>query len=239
MISLLITAFVFGFQDKEVTFVFSRWILNYLKFLILSLIALGTYIGAQTYLSHKYGSKTDYEIWSIWRIGFAKSSHLPMKLFGSLKLNYIYPGIILPLLVSFLSDGKMYFAAVLSSIITINPIYRFGKGEHLTEFEEAKIALSGPLSNILMAFIIKIFEINFLKDLMLVNIFIAISYMLPFPGLDGIKVLFGSRYLYLASILFILISSLLLNFINGTAVLILSLIISLTALIVYFYRKNK
>jgi Zn-dependent protease len=237
---VLITAFVFGFQDNEVTFVFPKWILNYLKFVILSIIALGIYICAQTYMSYKYGSKADYEVWSIGRIGFAKSSHLPMKLFGALKLNHIYLGIILPLLVSFLSDGNMYFVAVLSSIISVNPIYRLGKSfEQLTEFEEAKIALSGPLSNILMAFIIKIFEISFLNDLMLVNIFVAISYMLPFPGLDGIKVLFGSRYLYLVSILFILISSLLLNFINGTSVLIISLIISLTALLVYFYRKNK
>ena len=101
-----------------------------------------------------------------------------------------------------------------------------------------KIALSGPLSNVLMAFIIKIFEIGFLKDLMFVNIFIALSYMFPFPGLDGIKVLFGSRYLYLAGILFILLSSLLLNFISGTIVLIISLIISLTVLGIYFYKKN-
>lgn len=127
----------------------------------------------------------------------------------------------------------------MSSFVAVNHAYRLGRVfTHLTEFEEAKIAVAGPLSNILLAILIKVFEINALKELMFVSSIIAIVYMFPFPGLDGIKVFFGSKLLYIFSIIFILTSAFLLNFINGIIVLVLCFMISLIILIAYYYTKN-
>ena len=109
----------------------------------------------------------------------------------------------------------------------------------LTEFEEAKIAVSGSMATILLAILIKGLELNSLDGLVLVCATTAVSYMLPFPGLDGIKVFFGSKLLYIFSFVFVLLSAFLLNFVNGFIVLILSLIAALTILINYFYRHSK
>ncbi len=234
----LITGFVFGFNDNQQVFVFSNWIFNYLKFVLLSFISLGLYYLVQFHLSRNYGANLDNNIWGIERYGFERTMHLPKRFFG-IEIKKISLGIILPLLVSFLSDGGLYFAAVLSSTIIVNPLYRLGRSfKKLSEFEEAKIAVSGPLINIFFAILIKIFEINQLKEMIFVCSVISISYMFPLPGLDGIKIYFGSKLLYIFSLIFILSSAFLLNFISGVSALIISVIFALICLINYFYNRN-
>ena len=235
----MITGFVFGFDDKQSTFILSGWIFNYLKFVILSFIAWIVYFLTQNHFSKVYGCNIDYKIWSIERFGFAKGAHLPLK-FGKLTIKKIPLGIILPILISFLSDGGLYFTAVISSIVSIVPAYRLGRMfTKLTEIEEAKVAVSGPLSLIGLAVLIKIFDVEPLNELVLVSSMIALSNMFPLPGLDGIKVLFGSRLWYIFSASFVLASAFLLNFVSGFSALILGLLIALFVLFHYFYKKNQ
>ena len=166
--------------------------------------------------------------------------HFPRKIFGLFSIKKFPLGIIIPLLVSFLSDGGLYFVAILSSAVIIDPLYRLGRHyTHLSDFEEAKIAVSGPISNILLAVLIKIFNIAPLKDLTFVCSVIAISYMLPLPGLDGLKVFFGSKLLYIFSVIFILTTAFLLNFVGGFAALFIGLIFGLLAISSYFYKASQ
>lgn len=187
-----------------------------------------------------YGCKLNYKIWGVQRYYFERTAHLPIRVrFFGFTIKQILLGIILPILVAILSDGGLFFVAVISSLIVINPLYRLGRTyTHLSDFEQAKISLSGPMSNILLAILIKTFEIRPLNDMILVCSMIAISYMFPLPGLDGLRVFFGSKLMYIFSIVFILTAAFFLNFVSGISALLLALIFGLTALISYFYKLN-
>lgn len=175
----------------------------------------------------------------IQRFGYHKAAYVHPIKFGPLTIKKIPLGFIAPLLVTLFSSGGLFFVGIISSMYKVNPLYRLGRFfMKLTEFEEAKIAVSGPMANILLAILIKILNLG-LNELIFVCSITAICYMLPFPGLDGAKVFFGSRLLYLFSVVFILLSAFLLNFLNGFLVLILSLLIALIILWHYFYKKNQ
>ncbi len=238
----MLSGFVFGFDDKEAVFEFSNWFFNFLKFAIYSFIALVVYAGAQYFVANKYGTTVNYNFWGVQRFSYTKGAYLRPIKFGpfTIKIKKIPLGILAPLLITFLSSGGLFFTGIISSVFTINPAYRLGRlFTKLTEFEEAKIAVSGAFANILLAILIKGMEINSLDNLVLVCSITAVSYMLPFPGLDGIKVYFGSKLLYIFSFAFILISAFSLNFISGFITLILAFLAALTILISYFYKKNQ
>ncbi|MEK6936515.1 MAG: hypothetical protein AABW58_00420 [Nanoarchaeota archaeon] len=239
IIAALVSGFVFGFDDKQSSFIFTNWFLNFLRLSFFSFIALGVYYLTQNYAADKYGCNLNYNIWRIQRFGYGKSAYVRPIKFGPYVLKTIPLGFIVPLLISFLSSGGLFFTGILSSSFIVNPAYRLGRvWAKLTEFEEAKIAVSGALANILLAILIKGFRLSSLEDLILISSITAISYMLPFPGLDGIKVYFGSKLLWIFSFSFILLSAFFLNFLNGFLVLVLALIAALTILATYFYKKN-
>ncbi len=239
IIAAILSGFVFGFDDKEVRFIFSNWFLNFLKFIFFSAIALGVYAAAQYFVADKYGTRVDYSLWGVQRFGYHKAAYVHPIRFGPLSIKKFPLGIILPLLISFLSSGGLYFVGIIASAFTINPLYRLGRlFMKLTEFEEAKIAVSGPMANILLAIIIKMLNLDILNGLVFVCSITAVCYILPLPGLEGPKILFGSRFLYIFSSAFILISAFLLNFLSGFWVLFLSLLIALVILGHYFYKHS-
>jgi len=166
--------------------------------------------------------------------------YLPKKVFGFFNIKQIPLGVIFPLLVSILSSGGLFFTSVLSSVTSVKPIYRLGRNyTFLSDFEEAKIAVSGPMSNIVLAILIKMFDIAPLNEMIFVCSMIAICYMFPLPGLDGLKVFFGSKLLYIFSVVFILTTAFLLNFVSGMLALVMGLSFGLTAMVNYFFKKNK
>jgi len=64
----------------------------------------------------------------------------------------------------------------------------------------------------------------------------AIYSMIPISQLDGAKIFFGSIFLYIFSIAFIIFSIALLNIIGLIGSLILSSIIAIMLLITYMYK---
>lgn len=144
----------------------------------------------------------------------------------------------MPILITLFSNGQLFFVAVLTSIITINPAYRIGKKfTKLTEYEAAKIAIVGPLACIVFAIILSFFG-NTFNDLIFVNIILSISYMIPLPGLNGCKVLFGSKHLFVLGFVFILVSAFLLKFLNPITTVLLASLVAIISLIVFFYYKT-
>lgn len=192
-------------------------------------IALGLHVYIQKLLAKKYGCNTIIDLWRLKRIKFRKElkSKVPI-------------GIILAVLVYILSRGQIFFAAITSLNITIKKAYRIGKKfTHLTNFESAKIAVVGPLINILLALLASPFNIPLIKPFITINVAIAISYMLPFPGIDGGTIFFGSKPLYVASAIFIGVIALIMNFLSGIATLIIATIFAIAALISYLYCESK
>ncbi len=65
--------------------------------------------------------------------------------------------------------------------------------------------------HILIAIVLSFLDIQIIKDFVFVNTLMAVSYMLPLPGLLGSTIFFSSKPLYVFSAAFILVASLLLK----------------------------
>lgn len=120
--------------------------------------------------------------------------------------------------------------------MTVHKGLRVGKQyRRITDYESAKIAVFGPLANILLAALLALINVSFLSGLIFVNSMMAIFTMLPLPGLAGCTVFFGSKPLYIFSYAFILILALLLNFITAYAAVLIALTAAVIAFISYMY----
>ncbi len=191
------------------------------------------------YIASRYGCQSTFELWKIERFGIGKSKKFPRSFLG-IKINSLQIGIILSILIAFLSLGKFPFVAIATFSITVNEIHRIGrKYFKLTEAEEMKISVSGPLANLFLAFIFEILTLtnvfNF-SAFVKINALIAVFQMLPFPSLPGSKVFFGSKTFYVFNFAFILISTffLLADF-SIIATIILALIFSIILALNYHY----
>lgn len=181
------------------------------------------HIYVQKVLAKKYGCNANLDLWKIKRFTFRKEMQYPLPI-----------GIVLSVLVYILSSGQIFFAAITSLNVVINKAYRIGKKfVHLTNFESAKIAVMGPLINILLALIASPFP--YLDLFVAINIALALSYMLPLPGIDGGTIFFGSKPLYFTSVIFIVAIAMMMNFISAALTLVLAAVFSITALISYLY----
>lgn len=231
IISSIILGIVFGFDDKLPFFNILSFILNLVKFMILSFIALIIHKQVLNFFANKAGATVELTLWKIKRLWFTPNA----------KSKFSIPlGIIIPLLVSFLSLGQIFFAATTSTEIKVKPAYRIGrKYISLTEFEHAKIAASAPLIHILIALVLSPINHTLIQDFALINTMLAIFLMIPLPGLLGNTILFGSKPLFLFSAVFILIIAILLKTLSPTLALILALLIALLATVYHLYRVNK
>ena len=230
LIASLVLAFVFGFDDNLLVFNLPFYLTNLIKFFILSFIALIIHNKVQKYYSNRVGATTEISLW-------ASKSKLKLGRYTP-KKQYSFPtGILMPILISFLSVGQLFFAATTSLNVKVNPAYRMGrKFVKLTEFEYAKIAASAPIVHILIAIVVSFIDVQLLQDFGLVNTMIALSTMLPLPGLLGITVFFSSKPLYIFSLTFILVAGLLLTVLSSLFTLLLAIAIALATLIAYLWK---
>lgn len=221
---------MFGFNDNRPALNLNLYLANIIKFFILTLIALFIHNWVQKTYAHKVGASTELSIWASNRgLTFSK------------KKVYLPWGGIIPILVSIFSQGQLFFAAPTSTNIKVNPGYRIGREYiRLTEFEYAKIAAVAPLIHILLAIIFSFSQIPLLKDFVLVNTMMALSFMLPLPNLLGLQILFGSKPLYVFSTAFILTATLLLNILSSFYTILTAIILATFVFIAYlwqFYKK--
>lgn len=214
-----------------VTFVFAYGNLSLINFILIALMVAVTFFVhdiAHKLIAKRYGSSAQYRIWTIQRLGFrerAKSRPLPL-------------GIILALYVTLLSSGRLFFTAIESFVLETKKYKRLGrKFLHITEGEVALIALSGPLANILLAYFLKIFGV--FDDMVLINSLFALFHMVPISSLDGAKIFFGAKYLYVLSILFIIFSVFALQLLSSIEGFLLSIFLAVFGLVVFFLIYNK
>lgn len=62
--------------------------------------------------------------------------------------------------------------------------------------------------------------------------------MIPLPGLAGSKIFFGSKNLYVFGLAFILIATILLNYINAFAAATIAVVFAIIALTIFYYYKE-
>ncbi|MEK6934612.1 MAG: hypothetical protein AABW46_01915 [Nanoarchaeota archaeon] len=177
------------------------------------------------------GATIDFKPWTTKRFGFRPH----------MKSKYLFPtGIIIPLLITLISRGQLLFSATTTSDLSVKPAYRIGrKYTRLTSFEHAKIAASVLFIHILLAIITKTIPLEIFQTFSLMNSIMAISYILPIPGLLGSTIFFESPPLYVFTVIFILITAILLKTIGSLPALILAILFALMVLFLFLWIKYK
>ncbi|MBI2575506.1 hypothetical protein HYV82_06500 [Candidatus Woesearchaeota archaeon] len=177
LVSILVMAFIVGFNDGRDKFELQFWLANFLIALIAVAIAVLAHETAHRVTGLEQGYKTTYK-------------------------PFFY-GLIAGLILSFMSYGKIIFLAYGGVFINIIEKHRVGYFRYqLGYFHLGAVSLMGPVANMVVAIFFKAVPIlpQPLSDkIVLVNILFALTNMLPLPVLDGIQVLFASRWLYFLS----------------------------------------
>ncbi len=237
IISILSLAFAFGFNDGQASFRFSFWLLNFIRILMASIVMLLLYELIHKLTARKYKTGTEYEIWSIKRYGFWQSSKFPKKFLGS-TIDSFPLGIIISIFTTLLSRGLFYIIPLASFRIVEKTHLRLGsKFKHVSNFEEAKIAASSLVVLAILALLASSGKVEIFSQLStMIYVFIAYC-LIPISTLDGSKIFFGSIPLYIAILIFIIVSYLLAPF--GFAVsLILALIGALFMALLYIKKRG-
>jgi len=235
----IVLSFIFSFRSwGATTFDALIGVFNWLLFLFIAFLSLVIYESAHKIVAYHHNASSKMEIWFIKRLGFPPSSHSGRKTFFGLYFTIpkIPIGIILSLILIFVSNGKFIFASLHNTIISSKRDLRI-KHKHLflTNFEIATIALAGPIISLLVALIAT--NLGF-PDIAKLNYFIAIFSMLPLHSLDGGKIFIGSRALYVFSIVFIIFSIILLQSLTLVSTILMALMIAIILVIIYYYKSE-
>lgn len=150
-------------------------------------------------------------------------------------------GIVIGLVLAILTKGQIQFLAATATATTLMPIHRLGGfrfGPNLST--NAKVMLAGPLANLFFAAIIKTIEWTGMfnpalsSKLFIMNLAFAGYNLLPIPPLDGAKIFFYSRLVYVflaASIISYIVLIWLLNIYSYILAL-------LVGVVVFFIFRN-
>src|SRR3989338_6485049 len=158
--------------------------------------------------------------------------------------NFIVVIIIVALsfFVTLLSNGQLFFLAVGQYTLLLKKASRFGrKFVEVTNYEEAKIALAGPMANIILMILGMLFNSYGTFDtFILINAMLALFHMLPLPGLAGTKIYFGSRLLYVSSLVFMVSMTILAYTVSVIPMLLISLAsLFISGSLYYYYTYFK
>lgn len=176
-LSVLVLGFIASFTKWGVErFELGTGLQNLLGYCIVAAIVLFVHHAGQRMVALALGFKAEQKLW--WH------------------------GLLFGLLLAFATNGKIRFLACSGTIIHLLAVHRLGAfryGPNVSTI--AKIALAGPLANIVFAAVIKVLELAGLPHA-IANPFFTFSLafagwnMLPIPPLDGTKVFYWSRLAY-------------------------------------------
>ena len=237
LVVILILGFVFSFKEWGTEkFDFSYGLLNFLRACLAIAFALILRELFRKLVAKRFSSGVEYRIWNMRRYGFAKGDHLPKPYLGYI-IRELPIGLILALVLVFISNGNIIFAAVGMFIIQTDYVHRLGnKFKHLTGSESAIIALSGPMFNLFLALLFK--SIPGFEKFVVVNFLLALYSMIPFSNLDGTKILFGSRIIYIFSLIFMIFTYILSFTIGVVGSIILAFFAAIIIVLIYLYKSK-
>ncbi len=235
IIITIILSFVFSFREWGAEkFSLNAGLLNWLQYLIAVAIILIIKQAAHKIIAEKQGASSELRIWSIKRYGLGKSKQFPVSFLGY-KIESLPLGLILSIILSFLSNGIIRFAAVASSEMK-EEARMHKKFKNLTHTEIALNSLIGLSLTLLLAILFQTLTfsgIN-LDKLTTVAYTITLYSLIPLSGLDGAKILLGSKMLYLASAAAILLITILIPTAGIIASIITALLVFLIMFLIYF-----
>jgi Zn-dependent protease len=219
LITILILAFIFSFRDWGIErFDAVMGVRNFLVTILLVAIAFAVREVAHRTIAVWLGYRSQYRTWIL--------------------------GLVIGLVVAFVSNGYLVFIAPGTLVITHLTIHRLGKGFYELNLKHLGwIAMSAPIANMLFAVLIKALHvatnIPMLEKLMIINIWIALFDMLPIPPFNGSRTFFGSRYVYVYVLGSLVGCAALLAYVSGIVPIIGALILGGLVLLVFFTQVDK
>ncbi len=206
-IAAVVLGFVFSFRNWGYgeTFILSVGIYNLILTSIAAAIVLLIYQTSHKLIAKRYGCKSTFRIWGIKRFWFYRRAKIKnLRIFGK-KYESLKLGVILPIFFSFVSNGIIKFCAIGSSEISEIKLQGLGKKfRKLTDFDTAVIHLVGPMALLFTALILT--NNGQFENVSKIAYFVAIFSMIPLSQLDGSKIFFGSPFLYIFSLAFMILS---------------------------------
>ena len=230
VLAAIVIGFLFSFKSFSINYITS--VINWIKYSIFGLVALVIYILAQKLTAKRFNAQVEYRIWNIKRFWFTN------------ELSFEVPlGLILALLLIFLTNGAFIFLAISSfAVVRKHVAHKIGRiFPRVTEIELAKIAVVGPLTSIILVLLLtslKLVNVDF-GVFISMNLFLALYNMIPVSQLDGLKVYIGSRTLFVLTAVFLIAFGILLTQgLNSLLVLILSILTAVVLTVLYFYYRE-
>ncbi len=180
LLSLIVLSFSRAFTNLNL------FINSFLFFAVILLI----YTFSKKITAYYYEAEEQEEVWSFQRYGFYKRSYFK---------NPIPIGLILPFLLSLFTFGSFPWYAVLQSKVEpkksrVAKKHGFWSFSEMTDWHLSLISTAGICS--LLFFSLITYLLN-LPQLTKLSIYFACFNLLPLGKLDGSKILFGSKFLYL------------------------------------------
>ena len=219
ILSILILSFIFSFRDWGVDkFDLSYGISNLLVTIILVIIAFFIREIAHRTIAIWLGYKSQYKAWIL--------------------------GLVVGLVIAFVSNGTLPFIAAGTLVITHLPVHRLGKGYYELNMKHLGwIAMSSPIANMLFAVILKGLAVwtamPIFHKAMVINIWIALFDMVPIPPFNGSRTFFGSRYVYVFVLGALIGCAIMLFYLSGIVPIIGSLVLGALVLLVFFAYIDK
>lgn len=246
VISAVVLGFVFGFDDGSAVFNAQNWFSNYASVAVISFLIMILFVLAQKTVAARYGATTEYALWKFRRFGFSKSEyvHQPGERAENIKSKAGIPlGIILPIIIAFLSEGKTFFAATGITAVTAKAAHRLGRPFiSVTDMETAKSVAAGPIAVMILALALSLISnpTELIKNSIVISVAIAISNILPLPKIAGGTVFFASKFFYIFALVFVGVSALIVWFVNAIIAGVLALVLAIiTVTFVYYYMETK
>ncbi|MBT4541045.1 hypothetical protein HOC35_06020 [Candidatus Woesearchaeota archaeon] len=217
VITILVVAFIFGYNDKQPSFQISYWLFNFLLHVFIVTIIVFLYDLAHKVASIFMNIKAEYKMWST--------------------------GLLIGMVVTILSGGKFYIilpGGVFFHHLVVQRLGHFRYG--LNYFTTGFLAAAGPLFLLLCATFFKTLAIGNIAPVLFdritfIALYFAIFTMLPFPRHDGAHMFFANRNWFVI-ILFFLIGYIFMYKLHFYS-LIFAVLIGLVAWLVFYIAFEK
>ncbi len=216
---LLTSALVIGYIIEFPEFGWMTWLISSL----LAVLLLAFNVAGKKLTAHFYNANAEIKHWHIGTYGFLKAQYFkkpfPMWIFA-------------PLVLGFASLGYIKWLAITTFEATPTVLRTKRKFANITEWDLGLIAAGGILFNLLLAFTSRLLGFN---DFATINLWFILFNLLPISDLDGSKIFFGSRFLWVFTLIFTIALFLLFEIAGLMITLILAVLIALAAIVLYYY----
>jgi len=171
---------------------------NFLIFFGGFILVIVTNVLIKKVVAYKLEANVMTKFWSMYRFGFSERRHFK----NPLPMLWLTP------LLSFISRGLLVWMPILEFEITPRTervakryeLYRFAQ---MTEWHIALIVFWGIMANIILYITLSIIG---LQQIATISLYYAIWSIIPLSNLDGSKLLFGNRKLWLTTGVIILLT---------------------------------